>query len=106
MRCESLYKQFIVKYTTFTVLFLLLLNSSNRDSSIPTNLNLAIALIIVIIANVASRILNRSTDGEDESSVLTPSRIPESIQIFITIALLILMTLLILLFCYCLREGS
>ena len=91
---ETMYQQFIFKYTAFTVIFFLILNSSNGNSSIPTKYNLVIALILVIIANVTSRILNRSTDGE-EGSVLTPSRIPESIQIFITIAVLILVTVFI-----------
>ena len=91
---ETMYQQFIFKYTAFIVIFLLLLNSSNDNSSTPNKYNLAIALMTVIIANVASRILNRSTDGED-GSVLTPSRIPESIQIFITIAILILVTVFI-----------
>ena len=91
---ETMYQQFIFKYTAFTVIFFLILNSSSGNSSIPTKYNLAIALILVIIANVTSRILNRSTDGE-EGSVLTPSRIPESIQIFITIAVLILVTVFI-----------
>ena len=91
---ETMYQQFIFKYTAFTVIFFLILNSSSGNSSIPTKYNLVIALILVIIANVTSRILNRSTDGE-EGSVLTPSRIPESIQIFITIAVLILVTVFI-----------
>lgn len=86
---QEMYKQFLSRYTLLSVCFLFLFLSSPPSTNNLQKDKLVVAFLLVIVANITSRIFNKEEkDGSSFSGVLTPNNIPESLQIIITIALL------------------